>query len=249
MKNSIKDKYNLNGYVVLKNFFSKSDISFAKKQVQQYINKINKKNLSKNKGSINFSKNKINSIHTLYSQKGLFKKMYNNSKLNSVLKNLLGKKINLRAIELFAKPPKHGLPSPMHQDNFYCNLKNGNGLTVWICLDRSNSNNGGISYVPKSHKDGVLSHEPSYAPGSSQKISKKILSKILKKNKLQTPNLKSGDICIHSCLIVHGSSKNISNLSRKGLTFQFKNSKDQYDYKKIKDYRNSLKRQISIRTN
>lgn len=247
MKNLIKKKYNTNGFVVLKKFFSNSDINFAKKQLQIYIDKMQRKKIAKKKGSINFSNYEINSIHTLYNKKYLFKKLYNNKKLKLILKNLLGKSFNLRAIELFAKPPKYGLPSPMHQDNFYWNLKNGNGLTVWICLDKSNFRNGGLAYIPRSHKNGILPHEPSFAPGSSQKVTKKSLNKVLNNKKLKIPNLKSGDICIHSCLIVHGSSKNTSQQSRKGLTFQFKNSQERYDYKKISIYRKSLKKQITLR--
>ena len=246
MINKFKEQYEKKGYFVLKNFFSRSDIDYAKNQIEIYINK-SQKVLKSRKGSINYTNKKINSLHTLHTKKNLFKKLFNNSKLNNILKKLLGKKIKLRAIELFAKPAKHGLPSPMHQDNFYWNLKKGQGLTVWVCLDSSNTSNGGITYIPGSHNEGLLNHEPSFAPGSSQMVSKVILRKMREKYKLSTPDLKLGDICIHNCLIIHGSGKNKSNISRKGLTFQFKNAYDRYDKNKIYQYKKSLKKQILLR--
>ena len=75
------------------------------------------------------------------------------------------------ASELFAKPAQKGLPSPIHQDNFYWCVKGGNALTVWIALDDVTSANGGIQYYNESQKLGVVKHEPSYAKGSSQKVS------------------------------------------------------------------------------
>ena len=122
MTNKFKDKYKKKGYFVLKNFFSRSDISYAKKQIQIYINK-SEKALNSRKGNINYANKKINSLHTLHNKKNLFKKLFKNPKLNNILKELLGKKIKLRAIELFAKPAKYGLPSPMHQDNFLWAVK------------------------------------------------------------------------------------------------------------------------------
>ena len=37
----------------------------------------------------------------------------------------------------FAKPKKVGMASPMHQDNFYWNLKDPNCFTMWIAIDRA----------------------------------------------------------------------------------------------------------------
>ena len=78
-------------------------------------------------------------------------------------------------------------------------------------------------------------------------VSKAILRKMKEKYKFSTPNLKLGDICVHNCLIIHGSGKNKSNISRKGLTFQFKNTYERYDQNKIYQYNKSLKKQILLR--
>ena len=244
---NIYNHYNKHGFTVVKNFFSKKDIGLLKIKIENFIKK-NQKKFNKKRGDINFNKDKINSIHTLHRSKKEFEFIYKNKKLKRLLKKILSPQNSLRAMELFAKPAKFGMPSPMHQDNYLWNIKNGKGLTVWVCLDTSNKKNGGISYLPNSHRYGTLDHEPSFAPGTSQAIKKKILRKITTKNKVVTPNLFSGDICVHSCLTVHGSNKNTSKNPRRGFTLQFKDKYAKYDREKILAYRQSLKKQISLRS-
>ena len=244
---NIYNHYSKHGFTVVKNFFSKKDIGLLKKRIENFIKK-NQKKFNKKRGDINFNKDKINSIHTLHGSKKEFEFIYKNKKLKRLLKKILSPQNSLRAMELFAKPAKFGMPSPMHQDNYLWNIKNGKGLTVWVCLDTSNKKNGGISYLPNSHRYGTLDHEPSFAPGTSQAIKKKILRKITTKNRVVTPNLFSGDICVHSCLTVHGSNKNTSKNPRRGFTLQFKDKYVKYDREKILAYRQSLKKQISLRS-
>ena len=46
---------------------------------------------------------------------------------------------------------------------------------------------------------------------------------------------------------MHGSSKNISNKSRRGWTIQFKDKNANYDLEHIKNYEKSLNKQIKLR--
>ena len=114
-----------------------------------------------------------------------------------------------RCCELFAKPAKKGLPSPDHQDNYYCcKKKKFNALTLWVALNKSNKKNGCVHYYDGSHEYGILDHEPSFAKGSSQKVSD---INFLKKFKISYPELEPGDVLVHHSLVVHGSSKIIQN--------------------------------------
>ena len=157
---------------------------------------------------------------------------------------MLNSKEEFIASELFAKPAKKGLPSPIHQDNFYWCVKGGNALTVWIALDDVSSTNGGIQYYSKSQILGVVKHEPSYAKGSSQKVSN--LKNYSNFNKV-CPTLKAGDALFHHSEIMHGSARNYSGKRRRGLTFQFKDFYATYDIKLKKNYLKSLNYQIKSR--
>lgn len=246
--NSYIKNYDQKGWIVLKSFLNKEEVRLAKNKINEFL----KKNIDKFSGrSINFAKKKqkiseINSFHELHHCKWI-KNFSKKKKVINIVKQLLSsKELELRASEYFAKPKKIGLMAPPHQDNYYWNIKNNRGLTIWISLSRSNKLNGSVYYFNGSHKKGLFEHKPSNAKGSSQMI--KNLSE-LKKFKKIFPNLETGDALLHHCLVVHGSYRNKSNFSRKGLTFQFKDKNSKYDLKAIKKYEKLLDKQIKKREN
>ena len=235
-----------NGWTNIKNFFTKKEVSLVRKKINYSL----RLNYKKYKGrDINFigdgkKFSHINTFHKLHDFK-FIKKMAHEKRIKNTVRSLLrANKLELRASELFAKPKNCGLKVPIHQDNFYWNVVGGKALTIWIALSPSSKKNGGIFYYNNSHKKGVLPHAPSFAKGSSQTIKNKTF---LKKFKIVYPKLNIGDALIHSCLIVHGSHKNNSDMSRKGFTFQFKTKKSKYDFSKIKKYEKKLQEQIDLR--
>ena len=241
----IKRKYDYNGWVLVKNIFSSKQV----KKINQEIDIFLKKKIKKYKGrNINFineeerkkSINNINSFHKL-SDSLFIKKQAKNKKILNIAKLLIDSKPKFIASELFAKPAIKGLPSPMHQDNFYWCIKDGNALTVWLAVDQVSSKNGAIQYYSRTHKLGTLKHIPSFAKGSSQTIAN---LKKLKKFKKFCPKLNPGDALFHHSEIVHGSSANKSGKRRRALTLQFKDFKAKYDDKLKKKYLSSLKKQI-----
>lgn len=235
-KETFLKKFNNQGFVKIKNVFSKKDIKKIKYDLFHYLTK---QSFKIKKRYIHFAdKTKyINSVHNLKWKK--LRNLQKNSKITQVVRFLLNEDIKKFGAEVFAKPARVGMPSPVHQDNYYWNLNNSKGVTVWIALDKSTKNNGAIFYYKKSHKIGLLNHISSYAPGSSQKLKN---LKILKKYKKITPSLNIGDILIHHCLILHGSNKNTSKNNRTGLTLRYiaksskilKESKLKYE-KKLKE--------------
>ena len=246
MKKNYIDTYNQNGWLVIKSFLNNKEVNSAKKNIYSFLSK----NINKYKGrSINFVKNdqkisEVNSFHELHDCKWV-KDYSKKKKITNLVKKLLPcNKIELRASEYFAKPKKIGLKAPVHQDNFYWNVKDSKGLTIWIALSKSSKKNGTVYYYNGSHKHGLYNHKKSFAKGSSQTI--KNLSQ-LKKYKKVFPTLNAGDILIHHCLIVHGSNSNKSNQSRVGWTFQYKDKNSKYDKKAIKKYESELNKQLNHR--
>ena len=66
------------------------------------------------------------------------KNLANQKELKKLIKKFLKSDPELRACEYFAKPKRKGLPAPIHQDNYYWNVANNKGLTMWIALCPSN---------------------------------------------------------------------------------------------------------------
>ena len=100
--------------------------------------------------------------------------------------------------------------TPIHQDNFYWNLKSKNGCTVYIPLDKQNKTNGSIGYFLGSHKGKTFTH---------QKSKTKAFSSYLNENKFRNHQLEyidvePGDIVFHHCNIAHTAYKNKTKIKR-----------------------------------
>ena len=143
---SLKKRYDRNGYVVIRNIFNKTDINKAGEDLEKFFKKsvldLKGRNINKTKNNI------INSVHFMNNWKWS-KKLKKNKILSQLAKVLLNDSLKDFGSELFAKPANVGLASPMHQDNYYWCLNNANGLTIWIALDDSSKNNGGVLYFNK----------------------------------------------------------------------------------------------------
>jgi phytanoyl-CoA hydroxylase len=244
----LKAHYDNKGWVIYRKLFSLNEIKIINKIIKNFIkNRISL--TSKENRAINFTGKKkdiknINSFHELANCKEI-RNYAKKKKVLDIARLFLNTDPEFRCCELFAKPAKKGLPSPDHQDNYYWAVKNSNALTMWVALNKSNKDNGCVHYYDGSHEYGILDHEPSFAKGSSQKISN---INFLKKFKISYPELEPGDVLVHHSLVVHGSSKNTSKNDRGGWTIQFKDKNATYDLNQIKAYEKSLKNQIQLRS-
>ena len=234
----IKKKYDNIGYTVVKNLLTQREVEESNRSLEQYVNDSKKKLRGRD---INFiDENQVNSIHKMQNWSWV-EKIRKNKKLRKLIPILLEEKVMDFGAELFAKPAKVGLASPMHQDNYYWAVDNSKGLTVWIALQDASKLNGGVYYFEKSHKLGILEHQLSYAPGSSQTLKYPDSMKMFKK---VIPEIKSGDCIIHDCRIVHGSNPNKSKYARTGLTIRYIGKNSKIDLHQKTKYERELKRNI-----
>tara|TARA_Y200000002_G_scaffold294028_1_gene248292 strand:+ start:1699 stop:2448 length:750 start_codon:yes stop_codon:yes gene_type:complete len=238
----LKNKYIEDGFVIIRNLIDLEIIKEINSDLELYVKK-NVKSFKKREINL-LDGDIINSIHNLDKWKWT-SKVRSNKELRKIIRILLNEKIINFGAELFAKPAKKGLAVPEHQDNYYWCLSSANAVTVWIALEKSNKNNGGIYYYKKTHKLGLLEHVPSLVPGSSQKIKHPDSMTFFKK---ALPSLNAGDCIIHNCEIVHGSLKNKSNNSRRGWTLRFRGASTKIDRFKKSKYESELKSQILKRT-
>jgi len=233
-----KTEYYKKGFTIVRNIFSKKEIKNLMKELEKVKIKVEQK---KNKQLFHKTKDgKFNTIHNIqiFHKKGLIIDLSKKKKLQILAKTILNDNPVVRNIEFFLKPKKTGMPSPYHQDNFYWNILSAKALNVWIACSEANKNNGGICYLEGSHVLGTINHETSFAKGSSQKISEKVISKLLfKKN---YPKLKLGDCIIHHPEVIHGSKKNVSNKDRIGFVVSYKAKYAKTDENKINLYKEKL---------
>jgi phytanoyl-CoA hydroxylase len=241
--NELFAEYQENGFVKLPAFFSPQDLQEIEAQLAKFIEKTAPSLSGKD---INYTGGQINSIHALSQNSKFFSDLLVRPKVTELVSHLLNDEAEPRLVEFFAKPARVGLPSPMHQDNFYWCLDNANGLTVWIALDHCDETNGGLSYFKGSHKLGTLDHKDSFAPGSSQTIRDYSILGQIGKDRILVP-LTPGDCLAHHSNTIHGSAANPSERSRRGVTMQFKGKHAGYDAKMKAHYEARLQEQVQTR--
>ena len=240
----LKREYEKKGFVVYKNLISKRNLNEMNKSLGVFT----KKYKAKTRKNMNLTNKKINSIHNMEDWIWI-KKLRKDKTIIEIIKTLIKERAKNFGSEFFAKPARHGLKSPIHQDNFYWSLSPLNknkGLTIWISLNKSDKRNGGVFYFKGSHKIGLLNHVPSHAPGSSQTVKN---LKMLKRFRKVYPKLNPGDCLIHNTMVAHGSEPNKSNSPRKGITLRYVPKKSKFNKSHKNKYLQSLKKQIYLREN
>ena len=100
------------------------------------------------------------------------------------------------------KPPGIGAPFPMHQDYHYFPYEKDSMLAVFLHLDDTTPENGGLAVFPGSHKSGPL-------PDMSDKPGVHYVDQVEYSLEKAVPiEAKKGDVLIFSYLLVHGSYMN-----------------------------------------
>ncbi len=243
-------EYQDNGWTRVPSLFSRDEVSALEDEL---VNFVKKRAEVLKRDEINFTPDgKINSIHRLAgidadNSDNYFFGLLNSDRMKNFAQHFLNDESEGRRMELFAKPAGVGMKSPWHQDNFYWCISNANALTIWVALDTCGSFNGGVSYISGSHKWGLQEHTDSFAPGSSQTVANQELLKSSEKL-MVCPDLQPGDALIHHSLTIHGSADNLSQSSRRGITFQYKGVHAEYDKRMQQHYNSRLNAQVDMRT-
>ena len=205
-------KYKKDIFEKIKNFINHESSDKIKKSLLNFVENYSNQLTGRD---VNFVKKtkKIHSVHNLRKCK-IVNQLLNDKNIIRLADKFVGQKSKKFGAELFTKLPRIGMAVPAHQDNYYWNINNNNGITIRFALEESTKKNGTLYYYNESHKVGIQPHIPSSTPGTSQKIEN---IKILNFFKVQTPSLSVGDILIHQSAVIHGSTKNLSNKSRMGF--------------------------------
>ncbi len=240
-KNNYLKKIQQNGFVIVRDIVKKKKIH---KILSELPNVENKASKLKRKYYNKTHDGRGNTIHDIneFIKSGEIIKLSKNKKIIDLVQSILNDKPILRNIEFFLKPKKNKMITPYHQDNFYWNILGANAVNVWIACSSASKKNGGICYLKKSHKIGTIKHKISYVKGTSLKIPDNVLSKL--KFKKFYPKVQMGDLIVHNCEVIHGSSENKSNKDRIGLVFSYRGSRSKFDRFKIKKYKDILKKNI-----
>ena len=138
------------------------------------------------------------------------------SKIEEILRDLLGDTVSLKTSKLNTKAPGGGAAVEWHQDWAFYPHTNDNVLALGLMLNDVDIDNGPLMVIPKSHKGPVLSHFNNgvFCGAIDPDDSDFDMSKAV------TLTGKARSMTIHHARTLHGSSPNNSNRDRLVLFYE-----------------------------
>lgn len=232
---SVKLEYEKNGYVVIKNFFSKD---FCRK-IRNATSKLKPK-LIIPFSDVPYGFGDVRKIKP-------FDKISNSNKIKKTADILINSSTSLSHFMLVNKAAWIGPDAEWHQEIFNlqiyapgCSPKKDwkKFLQVFIAIDKHSKRNSCLKVFKGSHKAGILEYEDIVNINCSHKrrVKTKSLNKLIKKYDIVDIEMNEGDALFFNHLLVHGSPSNVSPFSRLSALLQFYDKKLTFKTSRFENY-------------
>jgi chlorinating enzyme len=151
----------------------------------------------------------------------LFEWLLHDSVLDLV-EPLLGPDIAVFSSHFICKPGSDGKRVPWHEDSAYWNdmLSPMQVVTVWLAIDRSDTGNGCMRVIPRTHHNGYSEYEPVDDPANN------VFGNEIKKSQYDASKavdciLEPNHASLHDGKLMHGSNRNTAPRRRCGYTMRY----------------------------
>ncbi len=190
---TMQQEFKRNGYVYLKNVFSKDEITQLEADLKEAA--------ATKSGDDVLDKGNLKFHALLMHRSEKIRKFISQAKIVDLLSPIAGPDIWVRWDQAVEKQPGAGT-FPWHQDNQYSSLKDQH-FQFWISMTSMTADNGGLWAVPGSHK-GLLKFESndSHVVYKGNTDNKAFIS------------AEPGDVVIFSSFLLHSTTPNITQNSR-----------------------------------
>ena len=135
------------------------------------------------------------------------------------VRDLIGDNIVCWGAHFFCKMPGDGKAVSWHQDASYWPLTPSKTVTCWLAIDRADSENACMRFIPGSHLEGQIDYRTS--DPSESNVLNQTVDNIERFGNPKNVILEAGQFSLHSDLLLHGSGKNTSSRRRGGLTLRY----------------------------
>jgi non-haem Fe2+, alpha-ketoglutarate-dependent halogenase len=199
--------FNGDGYLTGIRIFNEGEIA----DIRRYFDELLAKTLAEGGNSY--------SISTAHLRFGRVYDILTDRRIVDHVKDLIGEDVIAWGSHFFCKMPGDGKRVSWHQDSSYWPLTPSKAVTAWLAIDDSTVENACMRFIPGTHHLGHLTY------ALSENDEANVLNQtVVGAETLGQPvdvELKSGQISIHSDLLLHGSEANQSNRRRCGLTLRY----------------------------
>ncbi|MDD5034947.1 MAG: phytanoyl-CoA dioxygenase family protein [Methylococcaceae bacterium] len=204
--NTLKEEFSEKGYVILRDFFSKSQMDSLIEDIKTAKTRNGVSGL--NKGALTF-------YSSLFFHNPSIREFVSQPKLVDLLKQIIGPDFWVRWDQAVAKGPGAGTFG-WHQDNGYSRLHEAY-YQLWIALTDMTPENGGLWLEPGSHKY-LLPHKS---------VDKHRVYEGAPENPVFI-EAKAGDVVVFSSFTLHSTTPNITQQTRWAYVVEYM-STDQFD--------------------
>ncbi len=134
---------------------------------------------------------------------------------------LIGPDIALWSSHFISKPRGDGKRVPWHEDSSYWRgrLDPMEVVTVWLAIDPSTPENGGMFVIPRTHGNGYSDYEP--VDTSQNVFGTEIKKEQRDESRAVACVLRPNEASLHDGKLMHGSPPNISDRRRCGYTMRY----------------------------
>lgn len=157
--------------------------------------------------------------HFLVPDDPFWVRLVSDERLLDVAEQFIGPNIALFASHYINKPPFSGRPVLWHQDGSYWPLDPMEVVTLWLAIDESTPENGGMRVIPSTHRLDLQEMQANTDVDSV--LGSEIAVEHVDESQAVDLILAPGDVSVHNPTIVHGSSANTSPRRRCGLTIRY----------------------------
>jgi len=220
-------QYQENGFIVLEDIFSQSDIEAL--QAESTFLRQNSKDKHSGEVILEPGSGEVRSIFKIHESSAVFKKLATDKRLASLAEYLLGDKVYIHQSRLNYKLGFRGKNFYWHSDFETWHVEDGmprmRALSMSITLTENYSFNGPLMLIPGSHRSFVVceGETPEEHFKSSLKNQEygvptdQSLTQLVEEGGIVTATSKPGSVIIFDCNVMHGSNSNITPFPRSNI--------------------------------
>ncbi|EMI19324.1 phytanoyl-CoA dioxygenase [Rhodopirellula maiorica SM1] len=201
------DRWNADGYLGPLDVYDSGAIS----EIREYFDQLLAETFAEGKDSYS-----ISSAHLKHAPVW---DLLTNERTVSFVADLLGENVIGWGSHFFCKMPGDGKRVDWHQDCSYWPLTPTKAVTVWLAIDDADAENGCMEVFAGSHKHGLIDFKAS--DSNAGNVLDQTVEHPEQYGTHRLTPLRAGQISIHSDLLLHGSSPNVSDRRRCGLTLRY----------------------------
>ncbi|QDU56888.1 phytanoyl-CoA dioxygenase family protein [Aeoliella mucimassa] len=206
MSDKLRQAFAEDGYLLLQDFLSPEELSLLQQNLARYISDV-VPTLPPSEAfyQIPGQQDSLRQLQRM-DRDSFFKDYCSHPRWMELATTLLGEPMLPGKPEWFNKLPG-GHATPPHQDNYYFQLDPPQVLTMWLALDDIDQENGGLRYVPGSHRKGRRPHHTTEVVGFSQGIADYSPDD---SSKEELVIMRPGDLLVHHGETIHRADSNRS---------------------------------------